>query len=78
LGAPEEPNNYLTIDASALLTQNETVTANAFNDEDIDFDKTSENDIRVTEEFYDSFDQARCLSVQNTTMSRIHLQLTWK
>jgi hypothetical protein len=67
LGSSKDPNNHLTIDESALLTQNETVTANAFNNEDIDVDKTSVNDIRVTEEFYDSFDQARCLSVQNTT-----------
>jgi hypothetical protein len=67
MGVPEHPNKNPTIDASTLLTQNETVNADAFNDEDIDIDKTSENDIRLTEEFYASFDQARCLSVQSTT-----------
>jgi hypothetical protein len=69
LGFPEESQNNPTNEASALFIQKEMLSTNMFNDEDIEVDEMSKNAIQVTDEFYDSFDQARCLSAQNTTKS---------
>jgi hypothetical protein len=67
LGSTENLNNNTTIDDLEPLAQNEGVNHIEFNDEDIDVEKGTTDDIHVTEAFYDSFNEARCLSAQTKT-----------